>query len=73
MKVIGITLMLLGIATTILTGLLLATRGMSNVSPQEITNPNKIPLYWSPVTALILITAGVIILVINTKEKRTVQ
>lgn len=40
------------------------------VAPEQISNPDKISLYWSPITALVLVIAGIVVLVMKAREKR---
>jgi hypothetical protein len=73
MKTFGKIILLLGVMVTVIASLQLTTKDFLRVTPEQISNSDGIALYWSPITAVALLTAGIIILVISTKEKKYIH
>jgi hypothetical protein len=59
MKKIGIIVIVLGLIMTLFTGFTLITeKEVLDVGPLEINREEKTPIYWSPITGLVLIGIG---------------
>jgi len=69
MKTLGKILILVGSLFTLVTGFQIATKKFLAIDPQQISNPNIISIYWSPITAIALLLAGIMTLVIARKER----
>lgn len=64
MKTIGIFLIVLGGIMTVFTGFNIITKKeVVDLGPIEINKEEKTPVYWSPITGMILLVAGVIVVV----------
>lgn len=62
MKTIGIFLIVLGGIMTVFTGFNIITKKeVADIGPIEINKEEKTPVYWSPITGMILLVAGVIV------------
>lgn len=71
MRTLAIVLIVIGAIMTVFTGFNLVTKKeVADVGPIEINKTEKTPIYWSPITGVILIVAGVIVLA--TSKRRTV-
>ena len=70
MKTIGTILLVIGFLFTVLAGFQITSRELRNIDLQEINNPDTISLYWSPITAIALITAGIVVLLLSKKENK---
>jgi hypothetical protein len=71
MRTLGTILLAFGILMTVSLGFEIATeKGLTNINPEEISNPNKMSLFWSPVTAVALLASGALVLIIEKKESR---
>jgi hypothetical protein len=61
MKNIGIVVLALGILMTVFTGFNVITKKeVVDIGPVEINREEKTPIYWSPVTGLVLAGIGAI-------------
>jgi len=70
MKILGIIVLVIGIAMTSFTGFdLITKKKVVDVGPVEITADKKTPIYWSPITGVVLIVAGAILLIVDRKNK----
>lgn len=63
MRTLAIILIILGGIMTVFTGFNLITKEeVADIGPIEINKTEKTPIYWSPVTGVILLVAGIIVL-----------
>lgn len=63
MRTLAIILIVLGGIMTVFTGFNLITKEeVADIGPIEINKTEKTPIYWSPVTGVILLVAGIIVL-----------
>ena len=70
MKTVAIIVLVIGIAMTAFTGFTLVTKKkVADIGPIEINKEEKTPIYWSPVTGLILTAAGVGLLLFSREKK----
>jgi hypothetical protein len=69
MKIIGTTLLLLGLLFTLIAAFQIVTKSFLDMDAQLISNPDIVSIYWSPITAIALVLAGVMALVIARKER----
>ena len=70
MKTIAIILLAVGILMTAFTGFTLVTKKkVVDVGPVEVNKTEKTPIYWSPITGLILTGAGVALLIFSNQKK----
>ena len=64
MKTIAIILISIGIIMTVFTGFTMVTKKkVVDVGPIEVNKEEKTPIYWSPITGLVLTGFGVVLLV----------
>jgi drug/metabolite transporter (DMT)-like permease len=71
MKTLGIILIVIGAIMTAFTGFNLITEEeVADVGPIEINKTEKTPIYWSPITGVILLVAGVVILATSRRGSR---
>jgi drug/metabolite transporter (DMT)-like permease len=69
MKTAGIILLVIGLVMTVFTGFNLVTKKkVVDVGPIEINKEEKTPIYWSPITGLILAAAGVVVIATSKKS-----
>ncbi len=69
MKTLGILLIVIGGIMTVFTGFNIVTKEeVVDIGPLEVNKEEKTPIYWSPVTGIILLIAGVAI--VATSKKR---
>lgn len=62
MRTLGILLIVIGAIMTAFTGFNIITKEkVVDLGPVEINKTEKTPIYWSPVTGVILLVAGVVI------------
>ena len=71
MKTFGTILLLLGFLFIVFAGFQIADNKLGILDLQQISNPDIVSLYWSPITAIALIVAGIMVLFISKKEGRT--
>jgi drug/metabolite transporter (DMT)-like permease len=65
MKILGIVLLVLGLVMASFTGFDLVTKKkVVDIGSLEISADEKTPIYWSPITGVILAVAGVALIVI---------
>lgn len=70
MRTLGIVLLILGIIMTAFTGFtLIEKKEVLDVGPLEVNKEERTPIYWSPITGLILAAGGAIIL-FTTRQKK---
>ena len=71
MRTLAIILIILGGIMTVFTGFNLITKKeVADIGPIEINKTEKTPIYWSPITGVILLVAGVVILATSKKGSR---
>lgn len=71
MKTLGILLIVIGGIMSVFTGFNIITKEkVVDVGPLEINKEEKTPIYWSPVTGVILLVAGVVILATSKRGSR---
>jgi hypothetical protein len=71
MKILGNMLLVVGAIIAVVTVIQVFSGGqLASVDSIEINNPDKISFYWSPITAVAFLVAGIAILIIRKKEKR---
>ena len=64
MRTVAIIVLAIGIIMTVFTGFTLVTKKkVVDVGPIEVNKEEKTPIYWSPVTGLVLSGLGVVLLV----------
>jgi uncharacterized iron-regulated membrane protein len=69
MKNLGIVIIALGILMTVFTGFNVFTKKkVVDLGAVEISKTEKTPIYWSPITGLVLIGIGGIVLVVSRKK-----
>ena len=70
MKTIAIILLVAGIVMTVFTGFTLVTKKkVVDLGAVEINKEEKTPIYWSPVTGLVLTGVGVVALILARQKK----
>lgn len=69
MKTLGTILLLLGFLFTMVAGFQILAKKFTGIDPQQISNPDIVSIYWSPITAIALVLAGIMTLVIAKKER----
>ena len=70
MKTLEIIVLVIGIVMTVFTGFTLITKEkVVDLGPLEVNKEEKTPIYWSPVTGLVLAGAGVAMLVFANQKK----
>lgn len=71
MRTFGTVLLMIGLLIAVLFGLdIITIKQLADIDPVEINNPDKISLYWSPITAVVLLVAGVIVLIISKRKNK---
>jgi len=71
MKTIGAIVLALGILMTVITGFTYVTKEkVVDIGPLEVQKEEYHPVYWSPITGIVLVVAGVVVLAIS-RQKRT--
>ncbi len=71
MKNLGILLIVIGGIMTAFTGFNIITKEkVVDVGPIEINKTEKTPIYWSPITGVIILVAGIVILVTSKRGSR---
>ncbi len=69
MRTLAIILIVIGGIMTVFTGFNLITKEeVADIGPIEINKTEKTPVYWSPVTGVILLVAGIIVLATTKKQ-----
>jgi hypothetical protein len=69
MKNLGIVILVIGIIMSVFTGFTLITKEeVIDLGAVEINKTEKTPIYWSPITGLILIGVGGVILFAGRKK-----
>lgn len=69
MKTFGIILIVIGAIMTVFTGFNVITKKeVADIGPLEINKEEKTPIYWSPITGIVILAAGVMIVLVNRKK-----
>lgn len=69
MKNLGIVIIVLGILMTVFTGFnIISKKKVVDLGAIEIDKTERTPIYWSPVTGLVLIVVGGVILLTSRKK-----
>ena len=69
MKNIGIVIIVIGIIMSVFTGFNVITeKRVVDIGPVKINKTEKTPYYWSPVTGLVLIVVGGVVLLASRKK-----
>ena len=69
MKTIGIILLAIGLLMTVITGFTFVTKEkVVDVGPLEVNKQERHPIYWSPITGLVLAGGGVVLLVLSRRK-----
>lgn len=69
MKTFGIILIGVGAIMTIFTGFNVITKKeVVDIGALEISREEKTPIYWSPITGVIILAAGVVVLLVSRKK-----
>ena len=69
MKNLGIVIVVIGILMTVFTGFNVFTKKkVVDLGEVEINRTEKTPIYWSPITGLVLIGIGGLVLVAGRKK-----
>ena len=69
MKAFGIALLVIGIIMTAFTGFTLITsKKVADIGPVKIEKKERTPIYWSPITGVVLAGAGIILLIYSRKK-----
>ncbi len=69
MKNVGIAVIVIGILMTVFTGFNLITKKkILDVGAVEISKEEKTPIYWSPITGLVLIAVGGVLIAVGRKK-----
>ncbi len=69
MKNVGIAVIIIGILMTVFTGFNLITKKkILDVGSVEISTQEKTPIYWSPITGLVLIAVGGVLIAVGRKK-----
>lgn len=69
MKNLGIVIIVLGILMTVFTGFnIISKKKVVDLGAIEIDKTERTPIYWSPVTGLVLIVVGGVILLTGRKK-----
>lgn len=69
MKNVGIVLIIVGAVMTVFTGFnILTKKKVLDLGSVEITSTEKTPVYWSPVTGVVIILIGGLLVLANKKN-----
>ena len=69
MKNLAIVLMAIGILMTVFTGFnVLTKKKVVDLGAVEINKTEKTPIYWSPITGLVILGAGVVVLLVSRRK-----
>lgn len=70
MKTLAIVVLAIGILMTAFTGFTVITKKkVVDLGPLEVKKEERTPIYWSPITGLVLTGAGVVMLLLARQKK----
>lgn len=70
MRVLAIILIIVGLIMTAFTGFdIITQKDVVDIGPIDIDKEEKTPVYWSPITGMILLSTGLIIFFLGKKGK----
>lgn len=70
MKTLAIILLAVGLLMTAFTGFTLITKEkVADLGPLEVNKQEKTPIYWSPVTGMVIAGAGIVLFVLAKQKK----
>ncbi|MBL7856493.1 MAG: hypothetical protein JNM57_02300 [Cyclobacteriaceae bacterium] len=70
MKKLGIVLLVVGLIMTAFTGFNIITKKkVVDIGALEIKSEKKTPIYWSPITGGIIAAAGLVIILLSSRQK----
>ena len=70
MKTLAIIILAIGVLMTVVTGFNLITKEkVVDLGNIEISKKESTPVYWSPITGMVLAGAGLVILVLSNRKK----
>jgi hypothetical protein len=69
---IGVILIVIGLIMTVITGFNVVTeKNVVNAGPIQIDKKENHPIYWSPVTGVVLIVGGILVIALGGGTKKT--
>jgi hypothetical protein len=70
MKTLAIIILAIGVLMTVITGFNIITKEkVVDLGAIEISKKESTPVYWSPITGMVLAGAGLVILVLSNRKK----
>ena len=70
MKTLAIIILAIGVLMTVVTGFNLITKEkVVDLGTIEISKKESTPVYWSPITGMVLAGAGLVILALSSRKK----
>lgn len=70
MKTLAIIILAIGVLMTVITGFNLITKEkVVDLGTIEISKKESTPVYWSPITGMVLAGAGLVILALSSRKK----
>ncbi|MBK6484985.1 MAG: hypothetical protein IPG01_18070 [Chitinophagaceae bacterium] len=70
MKTLAIIILAIGVLMTVITGFNIITKEkVVDLGTIEISKKESTPVYWSPITGMVLAGAGLVILVLSNRKK----
>ena len=70
MKTLAIIILAIGVLRTVVTGFNLITKEkVVDLGTIEISKKESTPVYWSPITGMVLAGAGLVILALSSRKK----
>lgn len=70
MKILAIIILTIGVLMTVITGFNLITKEkVVDLGTIEISKKESTPVYWSPITGMVLAGAGLVILALSSRKK----
>lgn len=70
MKILAIIILTIGVLMTVITGFNLITKEkVVDLGTIEISKKESTPVYWSPITGMVLAGAGLVIFALSSRKK----
>ncbi len=70
MKTLAIIILAIGVLMTVITGFNLITKEkVVDLGAIEISKKESTPVYWSPITGMVLAGTGLVLLVLSNRKK----